>query len=398
MLPIIRLLFDAHYVCEDTWLMYFSLAMAEIETVAVSSPSISDSSTVSKGGVKEATFYHWKYRHYFEVVDESDKNLKVCCTLCSPSSKPLCCARNTTSNFKKHLDSVHKMVNLVAILPESVGGGKQKRPAGDNGDSCSKRQATLDRKGVSSVEVRKLVTEYIIDDMLPLTTVESPAFKMLIDSFSPRPVQLPDRKTICSHIEQAYESMMKKIKENPAEVEKVSTTADVWTAYHKSYLGMMVHWINEKSLKRDKAAIACIRIVGRHTYDILAAKIEEVHISFALHGKNSSTVTDNGSNFIKAFTTFSVPDTALDDNEEHSITDDDDMVLNDDVTFTDLNDAITPYPNEDDDLTQIEYELPPHQRCASHTLNLVASTDVDEHLLSCSHSKNVYRSSFGTME
>ena len=142
------------------------------------------------------------------------------------------------------------------------------------------------------MEVRKLVTEYIIDDMLPLTTVESPAFKKLIDSFSLHPVQLPDRKTISSHMEQAYESMMKKIKENLAEVEKVSTTADVWTAHHKSYLGMMVHWINEKSLKREKAAIACIHIVGHHTYDILAAKIEEVHRSFGLHGKISATVTD----------------------------------------------------------------------------------------------------------
>ena len=279
-------------MCEDTWLVFFSLAMAEIETVAVSSLTTSGRSAVSNGGVKEATFYHWKYRHYFEVVHEGDKNLKACCTLCSPSSKPLSCARNTTSNFKKHLDLVHKTVNLVAILLEGVGGRKRKRPAGDNGDSSSKKQATLDRKGVSSVEVRKLVTEYIIDDMLPLTTVESPAFKKLIDSFSPCPVQLPDRKTISLHIEQAYESMMKKIKENLAEVEKVTTTADVWTAHHKSYLGMTVHWINEKSLKREKAAIACIRIFGRHTYEILAVKIEEVHRSFGLHGKISATVTE----------------------------------------------------------------------------------------------------------
>ena len=135
---------------------------------------------------------------------------------------------------------------------------------------------------------------------------------------------------------------------------------------------MTVHWIDEKSLKRQKAAIACIRIVGRHTYDILAAKIEEVHRSFGLHGKISATVTDNGSNFVKAFTTFSVPDTTLDANEEHSITDDDDMVLDDDVTFTDLYDAIIPNQIEDDDLTQVEYQLPPHQRCTSHTLNLVA--------------------------
>ena len=121
--------------------------MSKMETVAVSSPSTSDGSTVSRGnrGEKEATFYHWKHRHYFEVVDEGDKNLKGHCTLCSPSSKLLSCARNTMSNFNKHLvDSVHKSMNLVAVLPESVGGGKQKRPAGDNRDNGSKRQAILD--------------------------------------------------------------------------------------------------------------------------------------------------------------------------------------------------------------------------------------------------------------
>ena len=189
--------------------------------------------------------------------------------------------------------------------------------------------------------------------------------------------------------------MMKKIKEILEGVDKVSTTADVWTAHQRSYLGMTIHWIDKKSLKRQKAAIACIRIVGRHTYDILAAKMEEVHRNFGLHGKISTTVTDNGSNFVKAFASFSVLKTEVDDNEEHSITDDDYGVeLGDDATFTDIHSVMMLEQNEDDQ-TQVEYELPPHQRCASHTLNLVASTDVDKHLLSNSLSKSVYRSSFG---
>ena len=59
------------------------------------------------------------------------------------------------------------------------------------------RQAILDKRGVSSEEViRKLVMKHIIDDMLPLTIVESPAFKKLINKVSPHPVQLPERKTL----------------------------------------------------------------------------------------------------------------------------------------------------------------------------------------------------------
>lgn len=325
-------------------------------------------------------------------MEEGDKNLKARCTLCSASAKPLSCARNTTSNFKKHLDSVHKTENLTAILPETV---KRKRSDEDNGGNRAKRQATLDRRGISSKEVRTLVMDYVIEDMLPLTTVESPAFRKLVNELSAHHVQLPDRKTLSSCIEQAYNTMMKQITETLGKVKNVSTTADVWTAHHRSYLGMTVHWIDDESLKRQKAAIACIRITGRHTFDILAAKIEEVHRKFGLNGKISATVTDNGSNFVKAFSIFCVQETEHDNNDEHSIVDDDSVVPDDDVSFTDLHSVMIPDQDDDDDLTQVEYELPPHQRCASHTLNLVASTDVEKYLLSSSLSKNLYRSSFG---
>lgn len=283
--------------------------MSEVEIVAVEgidNRCEANGSTSASQGVRVATFYHWKYHHYFEVVEEGEKNLKARCILCSASAKPLSCTRNTTSNFKKHLDNVHKTENLVAILPEERVGVKCKRSAADNGDKVPKKQAILQRRSMSLREVKKVVTEYIIDDMLPLSTVESSAFRKLVNELSPGTVQLPDRKTLSSNIKQAYESMMKKIKETLEGVDNVSTTADVWMAHHRSYLGMTVHWIDQKSLKRQKAAIACMRIIGRHTYDVLAAKSEEVHRKFGLHGKISAMVTDNGSNFVKAFTTFAV--------------------------------------------------------------------------------------------
>ena len=113
-------------------------------------------------------------------------------------------------------------------------------------------------------------------------------------------------------------------------------------------------------------------------------------------GKISATVTDNGSNFVKAFATFAVQEPASHEVNSFAYDDDDDdeIELDDDVTFTNLHDLITPDQDEEDDLKQVKYELPPHQRCAAHTLNLVASTDVDKHLSSCSLSRSIYRSSF----
>ena len=75
--------------------------------------------------------------------------------------------------------------------------------------------------------------------------------------------------------------------------------------------------------------------------------------------------------------------TSMEDDEE-----------NEEVTFENLDDLITLVEGNDDDLTQLEYELPPHERCAAHTLNLVASSDVDKYLSLCTITRNVYRSSF----
>ena len=91
-------------------------------------------------------------------------------------------------------------------------------------------------------------------------------------------------------------------------MERVCTTVDVWTASRRSYLGKTVHWIDPSTLKRLKAAIMCAQIIDCHTYNVLAAKSERFHQSFGLFGKVNATVTDNSSNFVKAFASFVVPD------------------------------------------------------------------------------------------
>jgi len=120
---------------------------------------------------------------------------------------------------------------------------------------------------------------------------------------------------------------------------------------------MTIHWIDSKSLKRQKAAIVCVHMIGHHTYDVLA---EEVYRNFRLHGKISATVTDNGSNFVKTFTTFAVQEESRSD-EAQSITDNNEALLDDDVTFMDVHNLMILDRNKTDDLTQVEYRLPLHQ-------------------------------------
>ena len=152
----------------------------------------------SSSTTKAATFYQWKHRHYFSVVEESDKNMRVRCKLCMPSNKTLSSAWNTTSNLRKHLDTVHKTTPLVSITPD--GKGKWKLDHNDNEEpSQIKKQCTLPSMSkLNPTRTQSLVAEYIIEDMLPLSTVESLAFKILICGTSSSNVQFSRQKILNS--------------------------------------------------------------------------------------------------------------------------------------------------------------------------------------------------------
>ena len=228
-----------------------------------------------------------------------------------------------------------------------------------------------------------------MEDMLLLSIVESKAFRRLIAGVSFAQMQVPDRNSLTLHLYKVFEAMEQKVKTALEVVDAVSTTADVWTGHIRSYLGMTVHWVDPTTLKCCKAALCCNRVVGRQTYDVLAAKIKHVHSSYGLTRKVTATVTDNRSNFVKALTMFSLPDSA------HVSIDSSSSVMEEDspteeVTFENVHDCLElDRVDTDDDLTQLEYELPPHERCAAHTLNLVASSDVGSYNTSTSIHKSV---------
>lgn len=141
-------------------------------------------------------------------------------------------------------------------------------------------------KTISSTKLNKLVAAFIVEEMQPLSTVEAPTFRNIISKISvtgKRPGGvLPDRKTFASFLENAYMEMETELKKTFAGLEYVSTTADLWTAQNKSFLGITVHWIDPATLLWKKAAIACRRFRGRHTYDAIAAELEQIHSSCSL--------------------------------------------------------------------------------------------------------------------
>lgn len=82
-----------------------------------------------------------------------------------------------------------------------------------------------------------------------------------------------------------------------------------------------------------------------------------------------ATVTDNGSNFTKSFKEFRVSLSAVDDVDEES-----DNPFEEEVEFIKLrNERVS---SQEKTEIVINHHLPNHVRCASHTLHLIATTDV----------------------
>lgn len=114
-------------------------------------------------------------------------------------------------------------------------------------------------------------------------------------------------------------------------------------------------------MERRSATLACVRVKGRHTFDVLAAKICEIHAEYKIQQKVRATVTDNRSNFVKAFREFETTEEAAPDK------------LDDGIRFLNMNATLEMEGDE-----ELHFFLPSHQRCAAHTLNLIATNEVDK--------------------
>lgn len=69
----------------------------------------------------------------------------------------------------------------------------------------------------------------------------------------------------------------------------------------RSYLGIMVLWLNHRTLERKVAALARQRMQGRVTYETLASSLKGVFSEDDLQGKVANVITDKRLNFVKVF-------------------------------------------------------------------------------------------------
>lgn len=94
--------------------------------------------------------------------------------------------------------------------------------------------------------------------------------------------------------------------------------------------------IDPEDLMRKSAVLACRRFRGTHSYDKVAEMLDDIHSEVGIScRKVIATVTDNGSNFVKAFRVFNVHLPAEQEEVEQ------------------VEDEATPRPSQDNELEQV---------------------------------------------
>lgn len=118
--------------------------------------------------------------------------------------------------------------------------------------------------------------------------------------------------------------------------------------------------------------MACRPVKGSHTFDVLAAALEEIHSEYHIRGKVTRTTTDSGSNFLKAFRLYGM------EKEQEAVKTEEEDDSNSDEATEDESEPEVEYQDVSDILdhnTGLEYQLPRHQKCACHLLNLISTVD-----------------------
>lgn len=322
--------------------------------------STSDSSNPNQE--KQLTILDGKY---FRVKETRNSTVVASCVLCPPGTE-IRGFKTTTTNFVSHLKRRHGD-DIVKQYHEHL---KRKREKIKNSTVPVRKTEPVRRKIIDD----DLVLKFIIDSMVPLRTVDNKYFKKICEAQNAS----CSRRTLSRKITSLFEKCEKVLIDVCDNNEYLCTTCDIWSSKKRSFLGITIHWIDFDTLTRKSAALACRRFKGVHSADRIATLLTEIHGKYKIDGKIVATVTDNASNFIKAFSQFGIKSSSMcfrrAEEEEEGNGD----------TRISIDEAENVEDNVDDDVDELEPEsddtlfstLPRHLRCASHTLNLSLSGDI----------------------
>lgn len=166
-------------------------------------------------------------------------------------------------------------------------------------------------------------------------------------------IKIPSRTKITQQIQNRFESHKDELRAALAVPKHFCETVDIWSNKHRGFFGITLHWIDENSFERKCVALSCAHFASPHTNERIAEQMQVINHEFGISGKIDVVVSDNASNFVKALSDFGKEWSCFDSSNVDELADDNA------VQFYDFAGCV----------------LGCHQRCGSHTVNLIAKVD-----------------------
>ncbi|CAI6370890.1 unnamed protein product [Macrosiphum euphorbiae] len=260
-----------------------------------------------------------EYNDHFKIIKLLKDQLtyqtyEVKCKHCVTTKSRTADTRSKT-NLRNHLkdkhSNIHSVKKLLSLKRSDIGFNEGLQDSADLNNSKTSKAAICNQPSlfeftgvrksiVSQSEFDQLILNLIVNATLPFSLVEQNDFKLLCQKGFPSRTLL-SRPTLMCRLNAAFDHLICNLIKDMSSVKYLTTTADCWSIFKRSYIGITCHWIDEENLSRKSVLLTIKRLDGRHTFDVLAAAMESVYIKFEILNKISFTTTDNGSNFVKSF-------------------------------------------------------------------------------------------------
>lgn len=134
------------------------------------------------------------------------------------------------------------------------------------------------------IELTQAILKLIAKDLLPLSLVESDAFREVLEIAQPS-YTMPTRKYLCSTLlphecSTIHDSIKSQLKCAPS----VFLTLDLWSSRDmRSFLGVTGHFIVDYSLR--SVMLACRRFYGSHTGEAIRDSYQDIASEFGIADK-----------------------------------------------------------------------------------------------------------------
>jgi hypothetical protein len=145
--------------------------------------------------------------------------------------------------------------------------------------------------------IRKLILNVIVSNNLPLSLVESPSFRTLIEALNPAVLPI-SRRTLMRDLTLLFSSgrelLISKLVKHVKSGRRLSLTTDTWTSRnYKSFTAVTGHWINNDWVQNSQLLDIIELTDPVHFREYLAEKLSEITNSLKITKAVFTITRDN---------------------------------------------------------------------------------------------------------